>query len=330
MKRRTFLATAGALGAAAAFPAPALAQTRELIVAEPARSVGYLPFYVAVSEGYFAEAGLDISILTAEQAGAAINAAVTGQAFAFLGGPERVAFARAQGSDLRSVVNCVDRANVYFAAAKGTSPADGDLAGFMRGKRIAVGPRGTSPHSVMHYVLEASLGLDYANDVTLLESPAAAALAIISAGQADIAVTSDPVLVQGERQDIWDAPFYSAPDAIGPLAYSVLNVSQASITDEPELVADFVVAVMRALEAVHADPELASAVAQQEFPTMEPDELQATIDRSFEDDLWSPDGTISRQSWESMHAVVRQIGALQTDVPYEDIIDMSFVEAAAA
>jgi len=324
MKRREFLASSVALGSATLLPMPAIAQSRALIVAEPARSVGYLPLYLAIREGYFSQSGLEVSVLTAEQNGAAINAALAGQAFAFIGGPERVAFARAQGGHLRSVVNCVDRGNVYFMAAQGTSPTDGDIAGFMRGKRIAVGPRGTSPHSVMHYVLEAELGVGY-DEVTLIEAPSSAALAVVASGRADIAVGAEPQISQGVEQGIWDEPFYNVPRELGPLAYSVLNVSLQSIEEEPQLVTDFVAGIRMALEATHADHDLALDVARAEFPTMAPQELEATLDRSFADDVWSADGMISTQSWEMMHSVVRQIGALATDVPYDDVIDMRFL-----
>lgn len=119
MNRRSFLKMSAATGLAAPLLArPTIAQDREILISEPTRSVSYLPIYLAITEGYFKKAGLNAKMLTAEQNGAAINAALAGQAFSFLGGPERVAFARAQGGHLRSVVNCVDRGNVYFMAAK--------------------------------------------------------------------------------------------------------------------------------------------------------------------------------------------------------------------
>jgi NitT/TauT family transport system substrate-binding protein len=140
---------------------------------------------------------------------------------------------------------------------------------------------------------------------------------------------SEPQITQGIEQGLWDEPFYNVPKELGPLAYSVLNIQQASIEKEPQFVGDFVAAIMRGLETTHKDQDMARAVAKREFPTMAPSELKATIDRSYADNLWSPDGIVSRQSWDTMHSVVRQIGALKSDVAYEDIIDNRFVEAAA-
>jgi NitT/TauT family transport system substrate-binding protein len=56
------------------------------------------------------------------------------------------------------------------------------------------------------------------------------------------------------------------------------------------------------------------------------DDLKATLDRSFADDMWSKDGMISKAAWDTGKAVVMGAGMLKTDVSYDDIIDMSFVE----
>jgi NitT/TauT family transport system substrate-binding protein len=58
------------------------------------------------------------------------------------------------------------------------------------------------------------------------------------------------------------------------------------------------------------------------------EDLSATLDRSFADEMWSKDGMISRQAWDTGKDVVMTAGILKTDVKYDEIIDMSFVESA--
>jgi NitT/TauT family transport system substrate-binding protein len=43
--------------------------------------------------------------------------------------------------------------------------------------------------------------------------------------------------------------------------------------------------------------------------------------------MWSKDGMISKAAWETGKAVVMDAGMLKTNVSYDDIIDMSFVES---
>src|SRR5262245_7345025 len=123
MNRRQFLSSTASMGLAfTAKPFIANAAAREIIVAEPVHSIGYLPLYVAMAENYFADSDITVKILTVESGAGHTNAVLSGQAFAFIGGPEHNAFAKAKGAELRAVVHCVDRGNVYFCAAKGQEP----------------------------------------------------------------------------------------------------------------------------------------------------------------------------------------------------------------
>jgi NitT/TauT family transport system substrate-binding protein len=99
-----------------------------------------------------------------------------------------------------------------------------------------------------------------------------------------------------------------------------------TIRKEPELVRIFVRGMVKGLKFLYANPAGASEIAKAQFPTMPIEDLRATLDRSFKDELWSRDGIISPASWTTASAVVRETGILKADIKYEEIIDMSFVE----
>lgn len=326
MKRLLGIAAALVIGGVTSFAQPSRAQTQEIIVAEPLHSIGYLPLYVAIHKGFFEEEGIEASVMTIEGGGAHTNAVLTKQAFAFIGGPEHNAFAKTKGAELRAVVNVVNRGNVYLVARKGMAPTDGDIAAFMKGKTIATGAYGGTPNSITRYVIGKN-GLDFTSDVMVREMANAGIMAALKAEQADIGVLSEPLLTAGIREGLWDEPFYNVPKELGAYAYSTLNVRQESIENEPELVRGFVRAVARGLKFTHDNHEEAAEVARKEFPTMSLDDLKATIDRAFADDLWSPDGSITAESWDTGKAVVMEAGILKQEVPYDDIIDMSIFES---
>jgi NitT/TauT family transport system substrate-binding protein len=96
------------------------------------------------------------------------------------------------------------------------------------------------------------------------------------------------------------------------------------------LVRAFVRGMVKGLKFTYANPGEAAEIAKKQFPTMPLEDLKATLDRSFKDELWSKDGMISREAWTTGSAVVREAGILKTDVKYEEIIDMSFVESIRA
>jgi NitT/TauT family transport system substrate-binding protein len=270
-----------------------------------------------------------VKIVTIETGSGHTNAVLSGQAFAFIGGPEHNAFAKAKGAELRAVVHCVDRGNVYLNALKGQEPKDADWAAYFKGKNVAVGPYGGTPNSIMRYLL-AKWKLDAKRDVTLIEVPNSAVPSAIKAGQATIGVVTEPMITQGIRSGLWGEPFFNVPKELGPYAYSTINVRLDSIQKEPETVKGFVKGMVKALKFIYANPAESAEVAKKQFPTMPIEDLKATLDRSFKDEMWSKDGMISKQAWVTGSSVVREAGILKSDVKYEEIIDMSFVESTRA
>ena len=326
MHRRRFLKVAtGAAGAAVAGRIVPARAARELLVAEPVHGTGYLPLYIAMAKGFFDD--LKVNIITIESGAGHTNAVLTGQAFAFIGGPEHNAFAKAKGAELRAIVNCVNRGNNYFCAPPGQGPKDRDWPSYFKGKSIAVGPFGGTPNSIARYLL-AKWKLDPKSDVTLVETANSATVAAVRSKQAQIGEATEPFVTQGIRNKVWDEPFFNVPKELGPYAYSTINVRLDSIQKEPEVVRTFVRGMVKALKFVYANPAESSEIAKKQFPTMALDDLRATLDRSFADEMWSPDGIITPQSWDTAKAVVREAGILKADIKYDEIIDMRFVESA--
>jgi NitT/TauT family transport system substrate-binding protein len=330
MDRRKFLGTTAAAGAAlVASPYIARAAKHELLVAEPVHSTGYLPMYIAMAKDYFAEADINVKIVTIETGAGHTNAVLSGQAFAFIGGPEHNAFAKAKGAELRCVVNCVDRGNVYFCAEKGLAPNGRDFASFVKGKSLATGAFGGTPNSITRYLLK-KWGLDAKNDVTLVETANSAILAAVKGKRAQLGCSTEPFITQGINQNIWSEPFFNVPKELGPYSYSTINVRLDSIQKEPEVVRGFVRGMVKALKFLYANPAESAEIAKKQFPTMPLDDMKATLDRSFADEMWSKDGMVSRAAWDTGKAVVMEAGILKTDVKYEEIFDMSFVESVRA
>jgi NitT/TauT family transport system substrate-binding protein len=84
---------------------------------------------------------------------------------------------------------------------------------------------------------------------------------------------------------------------------------------------------MKGLKYLHADKDGAAEIAKKNFPTMALDDLKATLDRSFADQMRSKDGTISPAAWDTGKAVVMGANILKKDIKYDEIIDLSFVES---
>jgi NitT/TauT family transport system substrate-binding protein len=326
--RRTMLSSTALAGAAlVARPYIAKADTKEVLIAEPVHGTGYLPLYIGIAKNLFDD--VKVNIVTIETGSGHTNAVLSGQAFAFIGGPEHCAFAKAKGAELRCVVNCVDRGNVYFNAAKDVEPTNKDWPAYFKGKTIATSGFGGTPNSITRYLLN-KWKLDPSHDVTLIETANSAILPVVKNKQAQIGSVTEPFITQGIRNGTWGEPFFSVPKELGPYAYSTFNIRLDSIQKTPELVTGFVRGMMKSLKFVHENHDEAAEIAKKQFPTMAIEDLKATLDRSFADELWNKDGVVSRPAWDTAKAVVMGAGILKTDVGYDEIIDMSFVQKLQA
>ena len=323
------------LTAALLLAAPALAETAPLqpiVVAEPVHLIGYLPLYVAIHEGYFAEEGLDVTVVQAT-GGAHVTAVVSGDAFAAIGGVDSYNFANQGNADpIRAIVNCVNRANVYLFARKGLAPAsdsDADMAEFLRGKVIVAGRYGGSPNVLTRYLVK-SVGLDPDTDVVLSENADASTVtAMLQYGQGDIGNGGEPQISEGVTAGIFEEPFVKFPD-LGDYAYSVIGVKQSTIDNDPETCEAFVRAMLRALAVVQTDRAVAERVLEKEFPTLTAEGRKAALDRAYEDHLWSEDGFISQQAVDTCMEATIVSGLFDGEYDYDKMVDMQFVEKLSA
>jgi NitT/TauT family transport system substrate-binding protein len=327
--RRTF--HAGALGIAAASLAglrsARASELKPFTVTEPVHSIDSLPFYAAMKNGYFEEAGLDLTLVTTEGGGKHIAAVLAGDAQAYIGGPEHIAFVLAKGGEqLKAVVALSNRANAFLVAGTGVEVPEGvPFVEQIRGKKVGVGTRGGTGYSIMLYLLEQA-GMDPRTDVTLVEiANEAGQLAAMQAGAIDMAMVTEPMITKGVQEGVWQPPFASMPNELGLFAWTTLNVPQSLIDSDPALVKAMVDATLKGLEYVTSNPDGARAIAKEEFPTLPPADLEAMLVNTMENDMWQADGAIPPEAWDKTKSIVMIAGMLKEDVPYDRVFDPQFM-----
>ena len=315
-----------------AFPAVAEGGLTRLTVAEPVHLIGYLPLYVAIHEGYFAEEGLDVTVVQAT-GGTHVTAVVSGDAFAVIGGVDSNALANRGNADpIVGIVHCVNRANVYLFARTGLAPDSDsaeDMADFLRGKRIVAGRYGGSPNLLTRYLI-LQCGLDPDRDVTLMENADASTVtAMLQHGQGDIGNGGEPQISEGITAGIWEEPFVKFPD-LGDYAYSIIGVRRSTIENDPDTCRKFVRAMLKALTAVQEDPALAARVLEMEFSTLTEAGRAAALGRAYDDCLWSEDGIITPRAVDMTMTVLAASGLYEGEWAYDQLVDIRFVEEISA
>ncbi|WP_162939991.1 ABC transporter substrate-binding protein [Gryllotalpicola protaetiae] len=319
-------ATVALSGCSGSASASSSGSTTKMVIAEPVHGIGYLPLYAAIDRGYFSKEGLDVQTTTLT-GGAHVNAVLSGNAWGFIGGIESAAIANAKGAQLESVAGVVDRANVYWVARKGVTINPNDIAGSLKGLRIAASRHGGSVEIDTLYELK-QLGLDPSKDVKIINNDVSGSeLSLLKSGQADIAATSEPVLGQGVSQGVWGEPFVSLPDALGKFAYSDIVTSKANVKKDPEAVKKFVKALSQGMDYVISNHDGAEKIAEKEFPNMQPAVIKSTLARTYKDKFW--DGVdITDAALKVDLTVARAAGLLQDSsnpATAKNILDLSFL-----
>lgn len=319
----TMAVLSGCSASAASESSPSEDLTK-IVIAEPVHGVGYLPLYAAMANGYFEDAGLDVEITTLT-GGAHVNAVLSGDAWAFIGGPESGAIANAKGAKLVTIAGVVNKANIYWTAADGVDIDPDDLAGSLKGKSIAIGRHGGSPEIISLYLMQ-KFGIEPEDMVITNNDQSGSEISLVEAGKADIAVTTEPVLGQGITEGIWGEPFVNVPAELGDFAYSSIVVDSKTTKEDPDTVTAFTAALGKGMDFVLDDSEGTAEVAAGEFPTMDVAVLQATLDRAYADELWNGID-ISDAGIQLDLDVAREAGLLVDDgaVTIDSLLDRSFL-----
>ena len=314
------LAACGSSGATSASSG-----TTTITIAEPIHAVSYLPLYAAIDTGAFKKQGIVVKTSTLT-GGAHVNAVLNNSAWAFIGGPESGAIANAKGADLVAIGDVVSRATVYWAASPSSGVTASNLASSLKGKRLAVGRHGGSPEVITQYELK-KLGLDPDKDVTLVNNDVSGSeLSLVKSGQADVAVTMEPVLSQGIDQGIWGDPILNAPKDLGEYPYSAIVTSRSNADKNPTFTREFLKALQEGMDIVTKNHDKAIEIAQKEFPSMSKATIKKTLDRGYDDDWWSG-MSISDDAEELNLTVARNSGSLKDNgkITAKTILDLKYL-----
>ncbi len=299
----------------AASAGPELRAVRLLLGYQP--DVQFAPFYVAQQEGFYADAGLDVTI-EHHQAPDVQRLVADGQAEFGVADATDVMIARTSGIPIKYASTLYQRFPVAIIGPEGEVPVEpADLAGRTIG---TPGRFGSSWHALLALLDAGGLTEE---DVTVREYP--------QFNQVDGLANGDVELITGfrnneplrlESMDI--ATGLLTVDDVAPLPGPGIIVGDELLEADPDLVRAFVEATAAAQAAVIDDPELGFAAAEAAVPTIaeDPDVARAILDATIE--LWRGDGfgngAIPLDLWTSAHATMERLGFIDGSVPVEEMI----------
>lgn len=296
-------------------PAPQVRSVTLLLGYRP--DVQFAPFYLAQQAGYYAEAGLEVTI--EHKSGADLIRLVgDGQAEFGVADATDVMISRTAGIPVTYVSTLYHAFPVALIGPSGTVPTDpADLAG----KRIGTPGRfGSSWHALLA-LLDAG-GLTEA-DVVIREYPQFNQVEGLLNGDVELITgfrTNEPLRLaaQGTPVDLFTI------DAVAPLPGPGVIVGDALLNASDSRIADFADATLRAQRAIAADPQLGLDAAIAAVPTIaeDPDTALAVLEATIA--LWRagadlPTGNVDPAIWAAGYQTMRRLGFIDGSVPVDEM-----------
>lgn len=302
----------------------------KVVLNEVAHSIFYAPLYVAMENGYFAEKGIDLELVTGFGADKTMTAMLSGEADIGFMGPESTIYTYLGETD-DTVVNfaqLTQRAGNFMVARENDTDFTWDK---LKGKTVLGGRAGGMPQMVFEYILKKN-GIDPAQDLTIDQSiDFGSTAAAFSGGQGDYTVEFEPSATALENMGEGYYVVASLGVDSGFVPYTCFSAKESYVNDNKETVQKFTDALQLGMNYVNSHtPEEIAKVIQPQFEETDPETLTKIVARYHEQDTWKTDLIFEKDSFDLLQNILEEAGQLETRTPYEELVNTEFAKQAAS
>ena len=300
-----------------------------VVLNEVAHSVFYAPMYVAIEEGYFEDAGIDLELVTGFGADKTMTAVLTSEADIGFMGSESTIYTYAGGTEdyVVNFAQLTQRAGNFLVARE---PIDDFSWDMLKGSKVLGGRAGGMPEMVFEYILEKN-NMDPTTDLSIDQSiDFGSTAAAFSGGQGDFTIEFEPhATLLEQKGDGYVVA--SLGEESGYVPYTSFSAKKSYLEKNPETFQAFTDALQKGMDYVqeHSAEEIAKCIAPQ-FAETESDTLTAIVARYQEQDTWKEDLIFHKDAFDLLQNILEDSDVLKERVPYETLVTTEFAEKAAA
>ncbi len=313
LRRLLLLILAVVLVGCTTSPSPSVALRPVTILLGFQPDVQFAPFYLAQQAGYFAEAGLEVTI-EFKASDELMRLVATGQAEFGVADATDVMISRTTGIPVKYISTLYEHFPVALIGPAGSVPSDpAELAGLRIG---TPGEFGSSWHALLALLDAGGLTRD---DVTIRTYPQFNQVDGLLHGDVDLITgfrNNEPSRIEGEGVPV----DLLTVDEIAPLPGPGLIVGDDLLSSDPALAGAFARAIQRAVVAIAADPEVGFEAAAEAVPAIGEARVTALSVLEATIPLWSTnDGRINHSAWESGYETMLNLGFIDGSVPLDEM-----------
>lgn len=300
--------------------------TVKVRIGEVTRSLFYAPQYVALSQGYFKEAGLDVELQTTAGGDKTMTALLSGGIDVALVGPETSIYVYQQGAD-DAVINFaqVTQTDGTFLVSRSGKELDwNDLKGStFLGQR-----KGGMPQMAGEFALKKK-GIDPHKDLNLIQNIDFANItAAYASGTGDYVQLFEPQASMMEQEGKGKVVASFGVES-GKLPYTAYMSKKSYIGGNKDTIQKFTNALQKAQKWVqeHSAEDIADAVGSY-FPNTDKSIIVSSIDRYKQQGSYAENPVIDEAEWNNLLDVMTAAGELKQRTEHKALVDNSFAEQA--
>ncbi len=299
-----------------------------VVLNEVAHSIFYAPMYVAIEEGYFAEEGIDLKLVTGFGADKTMTALLSGEADIGFMGSESTIYTYKEGASDYAVnfAQLTQRAGNFLVSRE---PIDDFHWDMLIGREVLGGRAGGMPEMVFEFILKKN-GIDPAADLSIDQSiDFGATAAAFSGGQGEFTVEFEPHATSLEEKGDGYVVASLGEDS-GYVPYTAFSARKSYIAAHPEVIQSFTDALQKGMDYVqsHTPAEIAEVIAPQ-FAETDLETITTIVDRYASQDTWKSDLIFEEDSFDLLQNILEEAGELDGRVPYADLVDTAYAQRAA-
>ncbi len=299
----------------------------EVVLNEVAHSIFYAPMYVAIEEGYFKDAGIELTLVTGFGADKTLTAVLTGEADIGFMGSESSIYTYVGGTEdyVVNFAQLTQRAGNFLVSRQPVENFQWDM---LKGKNVLGGRAGGMPEMVFEYILSKN-GIQ-PSEVKIDQSiDFGSTAAAFSGGQGEFTVEFEPHATSLEQKGEGYI-VASLGEASGYVPYTSFSAKKSYLEKNKETVQAFTDALQKGMDYVqkHTPEEIAKVIAPQ-FPETDMKTLTTIVERYYNQDTWKENLIFEKDAFDLLQNILQDSGVLEKKVPYEKLVTAEFAETAA-
>ncbi|MFC7685550.1 ABC transporter substrate-binding protein [Ureibacillus sp. GCM10028918] len=294
-------------------------------VGEVTRSIFYAPQYVAITQGYFEEEGLNIELSTVAGGDKTMTALLSGGIDIALVGSETSIYVSAQGANdpIKNFAQLTQTDGTFLVAREEIKDFSWDM---LNGTTFLGQRKGGMPQMAGEFVLKKH-GIDPQADLELIQNIDFANISTaFASGTGDFVQLFEPTASVFEQEGIGHIVASFGTES-GHLPYTVFMAKDSFMKEDPETIEKFTRALKKAQDFVYEAS--ATEVAEAIHPYFEDTDVEliaTVVERYREQESFAKDPILDEEEWNNLQNIMDEAGELPKRMDYQDLVDTTFAE----